>query len=74
MGPPKKFKNSDIDSPSKKSKYETTRHFWKQLEGDKSEDNFEQNTPRGETNWNPGSQENSPSLCENGIICEQLED
>ena len=41
------FKNSDTDSPSKKTKFETTRHFWKQLEGDKSEDNFEQNTLMG---------------------------
>ena len=63
------FKNSDTDSPSKKTKFETTRHFWKKLE-----DNFEQNTLMGETNLKPGSQENILSLCEDGIICEQLED
>ena len=68
------FKNSDTDSPSKKTKFETTRHFWKQLEGDKLEDNFEQNTLMGETNLKPGSPEIILSLCEDGIICEQLED
>ena len=44
------------------------------LEGVKSEDNFEQNTLMEETNLKPGSQENFLSLCEDGIICEQLED
>ena len=68
------FKNSDIDSPSKKTKFETTRHFWKQLEGDKLEDNFEQNALMGEKNVKPGSPEIILSLCEDGIICEQLED
>ena len=51
-GSPKKrkmyFKNSDKDSPIKKTKFETMRHFWKQLEGNKSEDNFERKTLMGE--------------------------
>ena len=62
-GSPKRkidFKNSDTDSPSKKSKFESTCHFWKQL--------------MGETNWKPGSQENILGQSDDVILCDQLED
>ena len=62
-GSPKRkidFKNSDTDSPSKKSKFESMCHFLKQL--------------MGETNWKPGSQENILGQSDDGIFCEQLED
>ena len=63
--PKRKFEseNSDMDSPKKRNKFNSTRHFWLQLEGLKNLENLE-----------PGSEENVRGQCEDGILCEQLED
>ena len=57
-GSPKRkieFMNNDLDSPNKRSKFETTRHFWKKLQGEEIEQNLKQNTLMGEINLEPGS-------------------
>ena len=52
-GSPKRkieFMKNDLDSPNKRSKFETTRHFWKKLQGEEIEQNLKQNTLMGEIN------------------------
>ena len=49
------FMNNDLDSPNKRSKFETTRHFWKKLQDAEIEQNLKQNTLMGEINLEPGS-------------------
>ena len=51
---------SDMDSPKKINKFNSTRHFWLKLEGVK--------------NLEPGSEENVCGQCEDSIFVEQLED
>ena len=77
--PKRKFdsKNSEVDSPNKRNKFNSTRHFWLNLEGAKPNKNsvsYENNTVGARIPLELGLDENLRGQCDDGIIWEQLED
>ena len=74
--PKRKFEseNSDMESPRKRNKFNSTFNFWLELEGNKTNSNFGNNKLEAGSILEPGSEKNLRGQCEGGIICEQLED
>ena len=63
-----------MESPRKRNKFNSTFNFWLELEGNKTNSNFENNKLEAGSILEPGSEKNLCGQCEGGIICEQLED
>ena len=70
-------KSSDVESPNKPNKFNSTRHFWLTLEGakpNKNSDSDENNTVGARTPLELGLEENLCGQCDDGLNWEHLED
>ena len=75
--PKRKFdsKSSDVESPNKRNKFNSTRNFWLTLEGAKPDNNSDENSKVGaRTPLELGLEENLCGQCDDVISWEQLED